>query len=163
MRAQVDALEEVFDVLGNEHHGQAGVEEVQDAGDTLFRAYSEAAAVFRAKLRTQLEVSCTDELQQALDGLTRANKASKAKYPQAYDGLTRANKEAEWWKAKETLDALLPAPSHKHKFCSICFTPLTSFTRSSVTCQCPPSNPTTTKPAPAPTAAGTAPICTRTQ
>ena len=27
MRAQVDALEEVFDVLGNEYHGQDGVEE----------------------------------------------------------------------------------------------------------------------------------------
>jgi hypothetical protein len=110
MRAQVDALEEVFDVLGNEHHGQAGVQEVQDAGDAMFRAYSEAAAVFRAKIRAQLEVSCTNELQQALDGLTRANKASNA---------TKA------------LDALLPAPSVKHKFCSIDFTPLTS---SSATC-----------------------------
>ena len=128
MRVQVDALEEVLDVLGNEYHGQDGVVEVQDAGDALFKAYSEAAAVFRAKIRAQLEVSCTNESQQALD-------------------------------------ALLPAPSHKHKFCSICFTPLTSFTRSSVTCQCPPppSKPTTTKPAPAPTAAGTVPICTRTQ
>ena len=142
MRAQVDALEEVYDALGHDCHGHAGAEEVQDAGDALFQAYSEAAAVFRAKIRTQLEVSCTDELQQALDGLTRADKEANA---------------------KKALNALLPAPSHKHKFCSICFTPLTSFTRSSVTCQCPPSNPTTTKPAPAPTAAGTAPICTRTQ
>jgi hypothetical protein len=95
MRAQVEALEEVFDVLGNEYHGQDGVEEVQDAGDTMFRAYSEAAAVFRAKLRTQLEVSCTDELQQALDGLARANKASKAKYPQAYASLARVNNAAK--------------------------------------------------------------------
>jgi len=143
MRAQVDALEEVFDVLGNEYHGQDGVEEVQDAGDTLFQAYFEAAAVFRAKICTQLEVSCTDELQQALDGLTMANKEVNA---------------------KKSLDALLPAPSHKHKFCSICFTPLTSFTRSSVTCQCPPppSKPTTTKPAPVHTVAGTVPTCTRT-
>ena len=138
MRAQVDALEEVFDVLGNEYHGQDGVEEVQDAGDTLFQAYFEAATVFRAKIRTQLEVSCTDELQQALDGLARADKEANA---------------------KKALNALLPAPSHKHKFCSICFTPLTS---SSVTCQCPPP-PTTTKPAPAPTVAGTASIRTRTQ
>ena len=144
MRAQVEALEEVFDVLGNEYHGQDGVEEVQDSGDALFRAYSEAAAVFRAKLRTQLEVSCTDELQQALDGLARADKEANA---------------------KKALNALLPAPSHKHKFCSICFTPLTSFTRSSVTCQCPPppSKPTTTKPALVPTAAGPVPTCTRTQ
>jgi hypothetical protein len=138
MRAQVDALEEVYDALGHDCHGHTGAEEVQDAGDALFQAYSEAATVFRAKIRAQLEVSCTNELQQALDGLTRANKASNA---------TKA------------LDALLPAPSVKHKFCSICFTPLTS---SSVTCQCPPP-PTTTKPAPAPTVAGTASIRTRTQ
>ena len=95
MRAQVDALEEVYDALGHDCHGHAGAEEVQDAGDALFQAYSEAAAVFRAKIRTQLEVSCTDELQQALDGLARANKASKAKYPQAYASLARVNNAAK--------------------------------------------------------------------